>query len=319
MSLLAGLSQQGDSIAAHNADASAHGFGVYTVAQLNAFTSANRPTGCVYCSDCLVRDGVGSPVVWNGTQWVCTCSGLPATTDLLTFFRGVRRAGLQASSDSTSVEILRPTRFGQSWGVAVGTGAGSSPGGDLGTLFFSTGSTSTGYSGGTTYNFIVGAPGVADTNSARTPAALYYANSLSCSALSSATDEYLTLSGFTDVNTGGGIGTFGALVAYDRGNTLGANAENTHNLIAIARASSVSTPVLSSVPMPTDRKAGVLVEILFTPGRCQFYANGTIFADITTNLPVLSNLLQPRSLIIKTVGTTSRSLSTYREVVAARF
>lgn len=306
-------------ITTHNGDATAHGFGVYTVAQLNAFTDSNRPIGCVYCTDCLTPEGVGSPVVWSGTQWVTTCSGIPATTDLLTYFRGVRAAGrtfysaagklTRFAKNPAELSVNQFTNSGADSGVSIGfDGEGNS---------LSTGSTSTGMTRVSDY---ADAMIIGESSGGRSGKNMYVAATVWFSALSTSADEYHARIGISSANATTSLGTSEVCLVYDRANTLGLSG-TPGCWLAVSRSLSVNTTTpLTNVPT-TDIGVAQELEVLLTTTASHFYINGILVAEHTTNIPVgtPAKVLRPNLSISKIAGTASIGLRFQRFVDACRF
>ena len=305
------------STAAHNASASAHGFGVYTVAQLNAFTSANRPTGCVYCSDCLVPEGVGAPVVWNGTKWVTTCSGIETTTDMLTFFRSMATAGRNAMSASTVFYNQSSVPFGPNVTASSGAGAGTLY--DAQANYWLTGTVSaTAAVADQAYvhavNFGPAMGGIA---------AAYVCEDVWFSALSSPEEEYSYRRGFLN-KAASNFGADEVGIAYDRGNALGAlNAGNSANWIAYTRVGSVNgSPVVSTVAPATTRGTRQRIEVFLQPGDAQVYLSGTLLAQFTALVPASLSadyIVSGKSVLAKSIGTGDRARNATRRFFGVRY
>ena len=315
MSLLAGLSQQGDSIAAHNADAAAHGFGVYTVAKLNAFTSANRPTGCVYCSDCLVPEGVGSPVVWNGSSWVCTCSSIPATTDVLTYFRAL----VQAGKDHFAAKGVFTRMASLPYGAAAansGTGSGRGILGDGDGISYYTGSTATGYStncGLYMHSFALGAGQRKNLSYLYSNSELYFGTDSTASEAFSAHNAFISYNESPNVLPSSCIGFY-----YDPQNTLSIGSGGSGNWLAVCRSGSVQTLVDTGIGAAgTAYATRRLLEIHATASAARFLIGGVQVANITTNIPTSS--LRPSLGVVKAVGTAQASVAAHRIFCGCRY
>ena len=306
--------------AAHNDDHGAHGFGVYTVDQLNAFTGSNRPTGVVYCSDCLTTGGFGSPVVWTGSQWVSTCASVPATTDYLTFFRALRNAGVAVAGKKTATVFPRPQRFGASWAGVAGTGSGIGVGGDLSTLSYDTGTTTTGYSTAATFNNVASLLSRPSAGVKPVTTAAYYAADSFLSALSDSTQEFAVVQGMLDSNGANTLSTATIAFVTDRGNALGiGNTGNSANMFAVCRSSSTNTVIDCGVALTASQDSARRLEILLISESAKFYADGVLVAEITTNIPTLASSGQARSLIVKSAGTTPRVLRVSDEFFGIRY
>lgn len=307
-------------LAAAAAVAGAYGAApVFTVAQLNALVAGNRPP-IAYCSDCLVPEGVGSPVIWSGTQWVSTCASVPATTDPLAFFRAVRKAGVVLAAAKTATVFPRPQRFGAAWAGGAGTGNGIGSGGDLSTLSYDTGTTTTGYSTAATFNNVASLLSRPSAGVKPVTTAVYYAADSFLSALSGATEEFAAVQGMLDSNGVNTLGTASIAFVTDRGNALGiGNTGNSDNLFAVCRAASTNTVVDCGVALTAAQDTARWLEILLVAGSAKFYVAGALVAEITTNIPTLASAGQGRSLIVKSAGTTSRSLRVSDEFFGVRY
>ena len=286
------------STAAHDAVATAHGFGVYTVAQLNAFTSANRPIGCVYCSDCLTPEGVGSPVVWSGTKWVVSANGGAATTTLYDFYKALRETGRNLVAEAVTFRNQAALPFGE--GVTKsGTGAGTSPQYDYETEAWSTGTTSAGFVSDAAFAAYATLSG---SGQMRTGTSIYCSERVFFSALSTASDEYNYRRGL--IGTGTTLAAAEVAFVYDRGNTLGVgNSGNSGNWIALTRRGSVNTATILDAGPAISQATAQLLEIVYEVGVVNFYINGAIKASHQTNIPT-GVYTQARSIINKTSYTS---------------
>lgn len=298
--------------AAHNADAYAHGFGVYTVAQLNAFTSTNRPTGCVYCADCLVPEGVGSPVVWNGTAWVCTCSNMPVTTDLVTWYRALAlNSGYSGNTKRTAATSSLPAFSSQNSGSIYPrpeSGIGSGP--TIG-IFGSSGSSAT---AGVRVNPI-GGYGVLSTARAQS---FYRRFRVGFSVVSDATNCF----NFRDGCDGSGSYSLGVDAlgwVYDNGNTLGAlNPTSTNTLIFFSRSASVNALVDTGVAVVGGLPTEFTLEMLFDGTSLIPYINGVAYTPIAA-ASVPANLPLGFFAFNKSAGTTARTFTHSSGFSAVRY
>ena len=288
--------------ASHLTAPDAHGFGVYTVAQLNAFTSANRPTGCVFCSDCLVPEGVGSPVVWNGAKWVCTCSGLPVTTDIWIYFEA-----LAASGKGFDNAFGCGKKIDGAVSAVVSTGSTTSMSWDGQSYEWGTGTSS---STAGRYDS-AGAYGVLKNPPSRfKPKYAFFTRTIRVSALSSVGNTYHFRTGFLNATGPTAQGNYEFVAYYDQANTFGVNAGGSNNIFIVTREAATNTITDTGVLMPTAEASPVTLSFLvdFVVGSCAVRVNGVNIVIPQTNLPVVdSRYLQPGSTFISTTGTAARS------------
>lgn len=285
--------------------------GTVTVAELNA-AGADARSAMYYCSDCLTPEGVGAPVVWSGTKWLTTCSGIPATTDLLTYFRGVRTAGKEFYTSAGKLtrfcrnpELQNPAAFTVSGdGAAVGYAFD----GEGATL--ATGTTNAGVARIANYAdaFIVNG-----AVNGGTTASVYFAAEVHFSALSTATEEYLFRLGFSMADAKAGyLSTDEATLVYDRADALGFGGGNVW--VALTRKGSIDTPSVLVAAPATSYATRQLCEVLLTPEAVTFAINGATVATHTTNVPAAppTIVLRPNISIKKTAGTTERAVRFHR-------
>lgn len=306
--------------ASHLTAPNAHGFGVYTVAQLNAFTSSNRPIGCVFCSDCLTPEGVGSPVVWSGTRWMCTCASIPATTDELAFFRGLRLSGKDFFSDAAIFGRVAPRPFG----VAPATGNG----GTLALLYdgettaYGTGTNNNGYAFSCTPYLMalrMGSNGFKAISSIYTAAEVYFPETSSAADIFAAIGVGL-ISSDTSPNalSASAVGLY-----YDPQNAYGlGNAGNIANWLAVTRNASVQSMTDTGIAPSSTFATRQLLETVVTPTTARFFIAGTEIASIPqTNIPASALLMQSTGIVKigGTTGTTARSVRARKTCVAVRY
>ena len=274
----------------------------YTVAQLAALPAADRRQ-CVYCTDCLTPEGTGSPVVWTGTAWVCTCSGMPVTTDLMTFFRALASVGKEHAS-SAGAYYRQGIYSSLSASVPVGTGASASLAYDLASSVWQTGTDS---GGGSVRDqqYINGVDfGTQAVYQGAVLSAAFAAETTWFGALSTAALEYSYRRGFIPT-VGTALSSNEACFVVDRGNALGiGNTTNSPNWFAMCRAGSVWTVVNTGVAPATSFGGRQELSILLLRGSCVFTINGVNVATITTNVPsdATARAMQAGSVFVKTVG-----------------
>ena len=302
---------------AHNSDAAAHGFGVYTVAQLNAFTSTNRPTGCVYCSDCIVPEGVGSPVVWSGTFWICTTSGIVATTDILSYFRSIKNMGRDVFSPFGVSFRQNPYPYGNPISSS-GAGVTATVDFDSDCMTWSTGSTST---GSVSDAALVSRANFGPSLTQRRIAYGYVAEGIFIPTPSSSTDEFSYRRGFTQ--GGPALAIHEACLMLDRGNALNAgNSGNSANWLCLTRKDSVNTLTVTDIPATTKLAERQQIEVLLSSGSCSFFINGVLVSTHTTNVPADTEnnyYLQMRGCLLKSTGTNGRMVATTNRFAALRY
>lgn len=287
-------------LAAAAAVAGAYGSApVFTTAQLLALTAGNRPP-VAYCSDCLVPEGVGSPVVWSGTAWVSTCSGIPATTDALTYFRALVVAGKDYFASGGVFKRVASFPYGMSPSVS-GTGAARGILGDGESMSYTTGSLSNGYAANTStfidcYALAAGSP--------RKLSSIYYTTEIYVNAASSVAQSYslhhalISYGGSPAAITADAIGLY-----YDPQNNLVVGSGGSGNWLAITRSGSVQTLVdTNSAAAVTSFSTRSKLEIIASASDVRFIINGAQVASITTNIPLTQ--LRPSTCIAKANGVT---------------
>lgn len=308
------------STASHLTAPDAHGFGVYTVAQLNAFTSANRPIGCVFCSDCLTPEGVGSPVVWSGTQWMCTCASIPATTDELAFFRALRLSGKDFFSDAALFNRVASRPYGV--GTLTGNGGASSLLYDGETTGYGTGVQVNGYAFSCQPNSIALLLG---SNYFKAISSIYTAAEVFLQAPSSAADIFAVIgTGLVSYDTAPNTLAASAVgLYYDPQNAYGlGNTGGIANWLAVTRRASVQSMTNTGVAPTSTFATRQLLETVVTPTTVRFFIAGTEIASIPqTNIPATAVLMQSTGIVKigGTTGTTSCSMRARKTCVAVRY
>ena len=306
--------------ASHLTAPDAHGFGVYTVAQLNAFTNANRPIGCVFCSDCLTPEGVGSPVVWSGTQWMCTCASIPATTDELAFFRALRLSGKDFFSDAAIFGRVASRPFGVT--PATGNGGAVAPLSDGEGMQYGTGTANNGYAFSVLPNSMalrLGANGSKAVGNIYTAAEVYIPDPSSAADIFAAIGVGLISNGTSpNALAASAVGLY-----YDPQNAYGlGNTGGIANWLAVTRNASVQSITDTGVAPTSTFATRQLLETVVTPTTVRFFIAGTEIASIPqTNIPTAVTLMQSTGIVKigGTTGTAARSVRARKTCVAVRY
>ena len=289
---------------------------VFTTAQLNALTAGNRPP-IAYCSDCLVPEGVGSPVVWSGTKWVCAGSGLAVTTDILTYFRAVRDAGKDVFSPAGVCFRQNPYPYGNAI-ASSGAGVTATVDFDSDCMTWSTGSTNT---GSVADAALASRANFGPNPTQRRLAYGYIAEGVFIPTASTAVEEFSYRRGFTQ--GGPALAIHEACLMLDRGNALATgNTGNSENWLCLTRKDSVNTLTVTAIPAASTLATRQQIEVLLSPGSCAFYINGVLVTTHTDNVPadVASNYyLQMRGCLLKSAGTSGRQVATTNRFAALRY
>jgi len=280
-------------VLAHATDEGAHGFGVYTVAQIEAFTAANRPTVPVNCSDCLsfAPGGAGGLVHWSPTlsSWRLVMGNTIATTDWAKFCLDALTNAPQGSLQGGKISILK-SRLGTADLGAVQSG-GTGVAATLSTnnpsmpRVFTTGTTSTGFAK-VFFSRPIGYLS-SSTKSAVGVSAAWFSSGMAGAHL------MLGLSATAPLSTRQTLPTDFYGLALDPGNILGAlNAGLSANWLAACRENSVNltgTGATTVATAATEGNAQSALVVLdgFT---LKLYIDGVLVCTATAATPAALHL-----------------------------
>lgn len=235
----------------------AHGFGVYTVAQLNAFTNANRPTVPVDCSDCISPHGYGAKVCWDAlsSAWRIVDCGILATTDFAAFFADYL-ARPQFDELATDRCLLASGVLSNGW-TAMSTANGAS--------FSASASTAT---GALMRTAVTGTNATGSIRSSISRVAQYLTDRKPVMAIGlrqlwySSTTGVTSMLGFSNANEGTLASNFFGL-ALDPGNVLGGlNPELSENVLFVNRDSNVNRAETAPLSVAFPKTAATAVDVI---------------------------------------------------------
>ena len=274
--------------------------GSYTVAQLAAFSEAERPA-LAFCTNCLTTSGVGSLVYWSGTAWFTCADGFVATTDPLEYFRGVRASGAQFFNVYCKGNRLSSLPFGPAT-TTSGGGTNSSHGNGEATVVSLAASGGQVFVGNADLLRLAGGATIPATTSA------YLAEDVFFSRDSVVDDDYRYCIGFrANPNAATTIASDEVLFVLDRANALAiGNTGNSKNWLTLTRAASTNTLTVTAVPPGLTLAERQTIEMLYTAGSVKFYIAGVLVAEHTTNIPS-SAITGASFAFVKTSGSTAVS------------
>lgn len=279
---------------------------VFTTAQLNALTAGTRPS-VAYCSDCLVPEGVGASVIWNGSSWVSTCSMFPITTDWIDYFRAefgrggsfTNRAGNCTLETAQNTGVVSCFTAGVQNTASIDYVSFNAPVSRWANCY------STTSNGGARL-----APALLSPAYAGRSAAVYLRCYAAASELSDGTNAFNFRVSFSSTGAYAlAANEYG--IAYDPQNALGGlNAGGSQNLIAFSRRSSVNNDLaVSGTAFSIDRASPTTIEVLIVRGvAIRLYVNGKEVANFTGNQPADTEALIPLIAFNRSASTASRGV-----------
>ncbi len=136
----------------------------------------------------------------------------------------------------------------------------------------------------------------------------HFKNKISVNALSTITDRYAAQIGYSSTNSGI-ANADGMFFLYDEGGIFSTTTASA-NWLCVCRNGGVYSVVDSGVLVTTTSSALQTLEIkdYGTGAKVEFFINGVIVATITANIPDNTKQLYILERIVKTIGTTARTL-----------
>jgi len=127
--------------------------------------------------------------------------------------------------------------------------------------------------------------------------------------LSTVTERFFTYFGYsTPSNWQSPSNAIG--FTYDEGGVLFYGGIATTNWKCITRSGGTVTNTTTSIPVVAGQWYKLRIDVNNTGDTIQFYINGVLVATHTTNVPAPTTQLSIISLIVKTIGTTARTMQT---------
>ena len=251
---------------------------------------------------------------------MCTYASVPATTDVLAFFRALRLSGKDFFSDAAIYNRVASRPYGVT--SSTGNGGTLSLLSDGETIVYGTSTNNNGYAFSCAPYLMALRMG---SNGVREISSIYTATEMCLSEASSAADIFAVIGvGLVSYETVPNTLAASAVgLYYDPQNAYGlGNTGGIANWLAVTRSASVQSMTDTGVAPTSTFATRQLLETVVTPTTVRFFIAGTEIASIPqTNIPATAVLMQSTGIVKigGTTGTTARVIRTRKTCVAVRY